>query len=63
MKRHVWWLLAATGFLLLETGTAAASGRADPALADDAQVLQEDAWDRTVSGVRFITPAGWNAET
>ncbi|MEF9977158.1 MAG: serine hydrolase domain-containing protein [Thermomonas sp.] len=63
MKRHVWWLLAATGLLLLVTGTAAASGRADPALPNDAQVLQEDAWGRTVSGVRFITPAGWSAET
>ena len=61
MKRHVWWLLAATGLLLLVTGTAAASGRADPALPNDAQVLQEDAWGRTVSGVRFITPAGWSA--
>ena len=62
MKRHVWWLLAATGLLLLQTGATAASGRADPSFPKDAQVLQEDAWGRTVSGVRFITPAGWSAE-
>ena len=63
MKRHVWWLLAATGFLLLQTGTAVASDRVDPALPKDVQVLQEDAWGRTVSGIRFITPAGWGTET
>ena len=62
MKRHVGWLLAATGFLLLQTSAAVASGRVDPVLPDDARVLQEDTWGRTVSGIPFITPAGWSVE-
>ena len=62
MKRSAWWLLAAMGLLLLQTGDAVASGRTEPAVAQGAQALQEDAWGRTVSGVRYITPAGWIAE-
>ena len=62
MKRRAWWLLAATGLLLLQTGNALGFGHSDPAAAQAAPELQEDAWGRTVSGVRYITPAGWIAE-
>jgi CubicO group peptidase (beta-lactamase class C family) len=62
MKRRAWWLFAATGLLLLQTGDALASGHGDEPSGQDAHVLQEDAWGRTVSGVRYITPAGWIAD-
>jgi len=62
MKRNTWWLLAASGLLLLQANAAAAFGRSNPAAGQGTQVLQEDAWGRTVSGVRYITPAGWIAE-
>ena len=62
MKHRAWWLVAATGLLLLQIGHAVASDRSDQAAGQDARVLQEDAWGRTVSGVRYITPAGWIAD-
>ena len=62
MKPSAWWLLAATGLLLLQPLHAVASGRGDPAAGQGAQVLQEDAWGRTDSGVGYITPAGWIAD-
>ena len=62
MKRKAWWLFAATGLLLLETRDVEAFARGDQAARQAAQVLQEDAWGRTASGVRYITPAGWAEE-
>ncbi|SFK53312.1 serine hydrolase domain-containing protein [Lysobacter sp. cf310] len=62
MKRRRWWPLAALGCLLLQTGAATAFDGIAPATSTQAGVLREDAWNRTVSGVRYITPAGWTAQ-
>lgn len=59
MKRSHWWPLAALGLLLPYAADTVAFDRA--AAPPRAEVLQEDAWRRTVSGVRHIVPAGWSA--
>lgn len=62
MRRHDWWPLAALGCLLLQAGAAPAfDGVATPA-STQVGVLREDAWSRTVSGVPYLTPAGWTAQ-
>lgn len=63
MRRHDWWLLASLGCLLLQAGAAPAFDGVAATATTQAGVLREDAWNRTVSGVRYITPAGWTART
>ena len=62
MKGNAGWLVAATGLLLLATSDVEAFAHGDQAADPTAHVLQEDAWGRTASGVRYITPAGWTEE-
>lgn len=62
MKRRDWWPLAALGFLLLQTGSAVAFDDAAPALGLQSAPLQEEAWQRTPSGVQYTTLAGWTTE-
>ncbi|RNF83074.1 serine hydrolase domain-containing protein [Montanilutibacter psychrotolerans] len=62
MKRRDWWPLAALGFLLLQTGSAVAFDGAAPALGLQSAPLQEEAWQRTPSGVQYTTLAGWTTE-
>lgn len=63
MKRRHWWPWAALGYLLLQASCVGAFAGIDTARPAPTEVLSEDAWNRTVSGVRYITPAGWTGQT
>lgn len=58
MKRFDWWLRATLVFVCLQS-LSSVTQAATPA---DGAFFQEDAWNKTDSGVTFITPAGWEAE-
>ncbi|UHQ23044.1 beta-lactamase family protein [Lysobacter sp. 5GHs7-4] len=61
MKPRDWWPAAAMGLLLLQNGHALAAD--GPTMSEAASTQQSDEWRRTRSGIAYLVPYGWKAES